>query len=203
MNGNHQNPTMHDHPQPAFCNAFCCNHSPENCCFTPPATIFCFGVQQMQHLLSQLADRYPDQEFQLVLQSGSTLVGRLTGELPDANPSLLTVKTGLGDAVTVPICAIAAVAVTGEGAYDTTITYLPAPCLMLPGCDAACDTAVRSYLPEGTTGVSVGLAGRTLATGTVVANQPGILVVAGDNGVRPVFISAGKVETMTKSKEPK
>ena len=69
----------------------------------------------------------------------------------------------------------------------------PAP----TGCDADCQAAIRDYLPEGTTNVSINAGGQTVGRGTVIRNEYGMLVLASANNSDPTFISTCKAEIIT------
>lgn len=97
----------------------------------------------------------------------------------------------------VSICRIAAVRVT-SAVYNETITYLPAPVPPDEGCGSDCQAAIRTYMPVGTTGVNINAGGQTVAQGTIIRNEYGVLVVVGPNNSDPTFVSTCKAEILNK-----
>lgn len=96
----------------------------------------------------------------------------------------------------VSVCRIAAVRIT-SATYNNDITYLSAPSPAPVGCGAECEASVRAYLPAGTTGVSIKAGGQTVAQGTVLRNEFGVLAVVGPNNSDPTFVSTCKAEILT------
>ena len=82
--------------------------------------------------------------------------------------------------------------------YNNAITYLPVPTPAPTGCGADCESAVRSYLPVGTTGAAIKAGGQTVAQGSVIKNEFGVLVLVGPNNSDPAFVSSCKAEILTK-----
>ena len=66
--------------------------------------------------------------------------------------------------------------------------------LVKPNCEAA----IRSYLPVGTTNVSINAGGQTVGQGTVLRDEYGIVVLANGNNSNPTFISTCKAEIITR-----
>ena len=93
----------------------------------------------------------------------------------------------------VSICCIASVRIT-SASYNYAITYLPVPVPPPTGCDADCEAAIRSYLPVGTTGVAINAGGQTVANGSIIRNEFGMVVVVGPNSSDPAFVSTCKAE---------
>jgi len=93
----------------------------------------------------------------------------------------------------VSICRIASVRIT-SASYNNAITYLPVPVPPPTGCDADCEAAIRSYLPVGTTGVAINAGGQTVANGSIIRNEFGMVVVVGPNNSDPAFVSTCKAE---------
>lgn len=97
----------------------------------------------------------------------------------------------------VSICRIASIRIT-SAVYNNAIVYLPGPDPSPEGCAAACQAAVRTYLPVGTAGVHIKAGGQTVAQGSVLRNEFGILVIVGANNSDPTFVSACKAEILSK-----
>lgn len=97
----------------------------------------------------------------------------------------------------VSICRIASVRIT-SATYNDAITFIPAPVPVPTGCAADCEAAVRSYLPVGTTGAAIKAGGQTVAQGTVLRNEFGMLVLVESKNSDPTFVSACKAEILTK-----
>ena len=76
----------------------------------------------------------------------------------------------------VSLCRIVSVRIT-SAKYNNDITYLPVPSPAPTGCGANCEAAIRAYLPAGTIGVSINAGGQTVAQGTVLRSEFGMLVV--------------------------
>lgn len=95
------------------------------------------------------------------------------------------------------LCRIAAVRIT-SATYNDAITYLSAPVPAPEGCGADCQNAMLAYLPAGTTGVDINAGGQTVAQGTVLQSQFGMLVLVGPNNSDPTFVSTCKAEIINK-----
>lgn len=95
------------------------------------------------------------------------------------------------------LCRIASITITSS-VYNDMITYLPAPTPLSTGCDANCEAAIRSYLPVGTTGVDINAGGQTVAQGTILRSEYGMVVVVGNNNSNPAFVSLCKAEIINK-----
>lgn len=95
------------------------------------------------------------------------------------------------------ICRIASITITSS-IYNENITYMPAPSPLPTGCDANCEAALRSYLPVGTPNVSINSGGQTVAQGSILKSEYGMVVVVGNNNSNPSFVSLCKAEIVTK-----
>lgn len=136
------------------------------------------------------------------MESGNNASGRAGSLLPgpNSNPNsgLLQLVNNQGSPQeAVSICRIVSVRIT-SAVYNNAITYLPAPVPAPEGCGKDCEAAVRSYLPVGTTGVDINSGGQTVAQGTVLKNEFGMLVVVGPNNSDPTFVSTCKAEILNK-----
>lgn len=67
------------------------------------------------------------------------------------------------------------------------------------GCDSNCESAIRSYLPVGTTAVDINAGGQTVAQGTILKSGYGMVVVVGNNNSDPTFVSLCKAEIINKA----
>ena len=128
----------------------------------------------------------------------SNASGRAGSLLPSPDYGLLQLTNAQGvPQEAVSICRIASVRIT-SAVYNEAITYLPAPVPAPTGCSAACENAVRSYLPVGTPGVDINAGGQTVGQGTVIRNEFAMVVLVGPNNSDPTFVSACKAEIITK-----
>lgn len=136
------------------------------------------------------------------MESGDNSSGRPGSLLPAPNSNPNAGLFQLVNAQGVPeeavsICRIAAVRIT-SATYNDAITYLPAPVPAPEGCGADCQNAIRSYLPAGATGVQIKAGGQTVAQGTVIASEYGMVTVVGPNNSDPTFVSTCKAEILNK-----
>ncbi len=92
---------------------------------------------------------------------------------------------------------IASITITSS-TYNDAITYLPAPTPQPTGCDSNCEEAQREYLPVRTTGVDINAGGQTVAQGTVIKSEYGMVVIVGNNNSNPAFVSLCKSEIINK-----
>lgn len=158
-------------------------------------------VQQMRNIIRQIIEYYPTDTITVVMDNGSRASGR-PGALfpaPNTNPnSGLFQLTDSQCAVlkAVSLSHIAAIKVLGAF-YNNAITYLSEPIPAPEGCAADCQAAVRSYLPVGTACVSIDSGGQTVAQGSVLKNEYGILVLTGPDNTEPSFISSCKADMIT------
>ena len=171
---------------------------------TGPASVSigCTCVEQMRNLIRQLIQLYPTENVIVSMESGNNASGRLGSLLPgpntNPNAGLLQLVNAQGVAQeALSLCRIAAIRLT-SATYNNAITYLPAPVPAPTGCDADCEAAVRSDLPVGTTSVSINAGGQTVANGTVLRNEFGLVVITGHNSCNPAFVSTCKTEIITK-----
>lgn len=162
----------------------------------------CACVAQMRNLLLQIIALYPTDNIIVSMESGNTASGRpgalLPGPATNPNSGLLQLVNTQGvPQEAVSLCRIAAVRIT-SATYNNAITYLPVPTPAPTGCGADCESAVRSYLPVGTTGAAIKAGGQTVAQGSVIKNEFGVLVLVGPNNSDPTFVSSCKAEILTK-----
>ena len=149
----------------------------------------------MRNVLQQLIQLYPNDNAVVAMDSGNNSSGRLGSLLPAGpNAGLLQLVNSQGvPQEAVSICRIASVRIT-SASYNNAITYLPVPVPPPTGCDADCEAAIRSYLPVGTTGVAINAGGQTVAHGSIIRNEFGMVVVVGPNSSDPAFVSTCKAE---------
>ncbi len=156
----------------------------------------------MRNVLQQIISLYPNDNIIVAMESGDNVSGRPGSLLPapniNPNSGLFQIVNNQGvPQEAVSICRIVSVRIT-SATYDETITYLPAPVPAPEGCGADCQNAVRQYLPAGTSGVSIKAGGQTVAQGTVLINEFGMLVLVGANESDPTFVSTCKAEILNK-----
>lgn len=156
----------------------------------------------MRNVLAQIIALYPNDNVVVSMESGDNVSGRPGSLLPppnnNPNAGLFQLVNNQGvPQEAVSLCRIAAVRIT-SATYNNTISYLPTPTPPLEGCGADCQNAIRSYLPVGTTNVTIKAGGQNVATGDVLINQFGILVVVGSNNSDPTFVSTCKAEVLNK-----
>lgn len=162
----------------------------------------CFCVDQMRNVIQQIITLYPNDNLIVAMESGNNASGRPGSLLPgpDGNPNsgLFQLVNNQGTPEeAVSICRIASITITSS-TYDDNITYLPAPDPTPTGCDANCEFALRSYLPVGTTSVDINAGGQTVAQGTIIKSEYGMVVVVGPNNSNPAFVSLCKAEIVNK-----
>ena len=168
----------------------------------PGNAVECFCVAQMRNLLRQLITLYPSDNLIITTESGNTASGRPGALLPapntNPNAGLFQLVNNQGaPQEAVSLCRITAVRVT-SATYNNAIAYLPAPTPPLEGCGADCQNAIRAYLPVGTAGVSVKAGNKTVAQGTVLKSEYGMLAIVGPNNSDPTFVSTCKAEILDK-----
>ena len=152
----------------------------------------------MRNVLSQIIQLYPTSTIIVSMESGDNVSGRAGSLLPppnnNPNAGLLQLINNQGvPQEAVSLCRIAAVRIT-SATYNNAITYLPTPVPAPEGCGADCQNAIRAYLPVGTPSVDIKAGGQTVAQGTVIANEFGMVVLVGPNNSDPSFVSTCKAE---------
>lgn len=165
-------------------------------------TTSCFCVDQMRNIIQQIITLYPSDNLIIAMESGNNASGRAGSLLPAPNNNPNSGIFQLVNAQGVPeeavsICRIASIRITSS-TYNENITYLPAPNPLPTGCDANCEAAIRSYLPVGTDNVDINAGGQTVAQGTILKSEYGMVVVVGNNNSDPTFVSLCKAEIINK-----
>lgn len=162
----------------------------------------CFCVDQMRNIIQQIITLYPNDNLTIAMESGNNVSGRPGSLLPgpDNNPTSgifqLVNNQGIPEEA-VSVCRIASITITSS-TYNEAITYLPAPVPSPTGCDANCEAASRAYLPAGTPSVDINAGGQTVAQGTVLRSEYGMVVIVGNNNSNPAFVSLCKAEILNK-----
>ncbi|MCI9274390.1 MAG: hypothetical protein HFE39_10635 [Clostridiales bacterium] len=156
----------------------------------------------MRNLIRQIITLYPNDTIIVAMESGNNVSGRPGSLLPppntNPNAGLFQLVNNQGvPQEAVSICRIASIRVT-SATYNNAITYLPAPVPAPEGCGADCENAIRQYLPVGTKGVAIKAGGQTVAQGTVLRSEFGMVVLVGSNNSDPTFVSTCKAEIITK-----
>lgn len=162
----------------------------------------CFCVDQMRNIIQQIITLYPNDNLIIAMESGNNASGRPGSLLPgpnnNPNSGIFQLVNNQGNPEeAVSICRIASITITSS-TYNEAITYLPAPTPTPTGCDSNCEAAARSYLPVGTTGVDINAGGQTVAQGTIIRSEFGMVVVVGPNNSNPAFVSLCKAEIINK-----
>jgi len=162
----------------------------------------CFCVDQMRNIIEQIIALYPDDNLVVAMESGNNASGRPGSLLPGPNDNPSSGLFQLVNAQGVPeealsLCRIASITVTSS-VYNEAITYLQAPTPTPTGCDSNCEAAIRSYLPVGTASVDINSGGQTVAQGTVLRSEYGMVVLVGNNNSNPAFVSLCKAEIINK-----
>jgi len=162
----------------------------------------CFCVDQMRNIIQQIITLYPNDNLIIAMESGNNVSGRPGSLLPGPNNNptsgifQLVNNQGTPEEA-VSICRIAAITITSS-TYNDAITYLPAPTPTPEGCDANCEAAARAYLPVGTPSVDINAGGQTVAQGSVLRSEYGMVVIVGNNNSNPAFVSLCKAEILNK-----
>ncbi len=162
----------------------------------------CNCINQMRNIIQQIITLYPNDNLIVAMESGNNASGRAGTLLPGPNNNPDSGIFQLINAQGVPqegisLCRIASITITSS-TYNDNITYLPAPSPLPTGCDATCEATIRSYLPVGTTGVSINAGGQTVAQGTILKSEYGMVVLVENNNANPSFVSLCKTEIITK-----
>ncbi len=162
----------------------------------------CFCVDQMRNIIQQIITLYPNDNLIVAMESGNNASGRPGSLLPapnnNPNSGLFQLINNQGiPEEAISICRIASITITSS-TYNNAITFLPAPNPISPGCDANCENAIRSYLPVGTPNVDINAGGQTVAQGTILKSEYGMVVVVGNNNSNPTFVSLCKAEIINK-----
>lgn len=165
-------------------------------------TTTCSCVNQMRNVIQQLQVLYPNTNLIVSMESGNNVSGRIGSLIPgpnnNPNSGLLELVNNQGiPQEAISLCRIAAIRLTSE-TYNDAITYLPTPDPLPTGCDTNCEEAIRTYLPINTPNVSIQAGSRTVATGSVLKNEFGMVVIVGPNNNDPTFVSLCKAEIITK-----
>lgn len=162
----------------------------------------CFCVDQMRNIIQQIITLYPNDTLIIAMESGNNVSGRPGSLLPGPNNNptsgifqLVNIQGTPEEAVS--ICRIASITITSS-TYNDAITYLPAPTPTPTGCDANCEAAARAYLPAGTPSVDINAGGQTVAQGSVLRSEYGIVVIVGNDNSNPAFVSLCKAEILNK-----
>lgn len=163
----------------------------------------CFCVDQMRNVIQQIITLYPNDNLIIAMESGNNASGRpgslLPGPNDNPNSGLFQLVNNQGvPEEAISLCRIASITITSS-TYNDAITYLPAPVPTPTGCDSNCEAAIRSYLPVGTTAVDINAGGQTVAQGTILRSEYGMVVVVGNNNSNPAFVSLCKAEIINKA----
>ena len=162
----------------------------------------CFCVDQMRNIIRQIITLYPADTLIVAMESGNNVSGRPGSLLPapntNPNSGLFQLINSQGTPEeAVSICRIASITLTSS-TYNDNITYLPAPTTTPAGCDSNCEAASRSYLPVGTASVNIKAGGQTVAKGTILKSEYGMVVIVGNDNSNPSFVSLCKAEILNK-----
>lgn len=156
----------------------------------------------MRNVIQQIIELYPNDNLVIAMESGNNVSG-IAGSLlpppnnnPDSGLFQLVNNQGVPQEA-VSLCRIAAIRVTSS-TYNDDITYLPAPSPIPEGCDTDCVNAITQYLPVNTPSVDINAGGQTVAQGTVIRSEFGMIVVVGPNNSNPTFVSSCKAEILNK-----
>ncbi len=156
----------------------------------------------MRNIIQQIITLYPNDNLIIAMESGNNTSGRAGSLLPgpnnNPNSGLFQLVNAQGTPEeAVSLCRIASITITSS-VYNDAITYLPTPTPLPVGCDANCEAAIRSYLPAGTPSVDINAGGQTVAQGTILRSEYGMVVVVGNNNSNPTFVSLCKAEIINK-----
>lgn len=174
----------------------CCHPHKEDC-----VSADCACFLQMRNILQQLITLCPNASATVTLLDGTVHTGRLNSLYPSVNPGLLLLANS-SDIVqeAIPICQIAAVSITCMTCQ--ALEYLPAPEHVDFCCGFECQSALRCYLPIGTTNVILLRNGVSLASGTISANEFGLIAVATETASCPctttTFVSLCAISSVTR-----
>ena len=154
----------------------------------------------MRNIIEQIIELYPNDTLVIAMESGNNVSGRAGNLMPNSNAvgGLFQLVNNEGKIEEIiSICKIVSITIT-SGIYDDSITYLNVPTPIPTGCDSDCESAIRTYLPVETKSVSIKAGGQTVATGTVLKSEYGMVVIVGNNNRNPAFVSLCKTEIIKK-----
>ncbi len=152
----------------------------------------CFCIKQMKNILNQIINMYSNSTFVVTLENGSEASGRPTGLLPSSeNAGLLRLLDSQRRTTNVvSICKIASIKISNVS-YNNNINFLYDT--STGGCCSDCQNAIEGYLTVGTRNVSIKAGGKQVASGTVLKDEDGMVVIQ-DNPNDLYFISTCKIE---------
>lgn len=170
------------------------------------AGIYCYGQQQVAHIIDQLITLYPGQPASIYLERVATISNVVPQALytaPDAQTPSAVVFLQDTTYITIPLDSITAISL-GNVPYNPDITYLPTPDRMPNSCINDKLVAVHAAVQVGSEqNVAVGV--NTSFTATVIQNHIGIIVL-GDTSTTPpqspVFVAANGVRFIGASSPP-
>lgn len=141
-------------------------------------TTGCGCINQMRNIIEQIITLYPNSNLFITLSGGDAIIGRAVALISGStgNPGVLEIaNTNLPEQY-ISLCSIDTIRIDNV-TYNDAITYLPTPTPAPTGCQADCEAAIRSIAPVGTTGVSIISNTQISATGTVIRNEYGMIVL--------------------------
>ncbi len=161
---------------------------------SPANSASCACMEQMRNILQQLMTFYPNNTMLITLESGDAVVGR-PGSVrlgPNGRTGVFEVITAQNLSQFLPICSIDSILIN-NAVYNDAIVYLPQAVPAPTDCCADCEAVIRSLLPVGAD-VSIVTNTQTASSGTVIRNEPGMLVLADEENSSLSFVSICKID---------
>lgn len=155
----------------------------------------------MRNIIEQIIALYPNDNLIIAMESGNNVSGRPGSVFPgpNSNPNAglfqLVNNQGTPEEA-ISICRIASITITSS-AYNENITFLPVTPVN-EDCSSNCESSIRQYLPVGTANVDINSGGQTVAQGTVLKSEFGMVVIVENNNSNPAFVSLCKAEIINK-----
>lgn len=167
--------------------------------------IECFAQQQYANLVEQLITYYP--------ATAATLFMERQASISNAVPFSVYTPTGMDDPglvtfqqgtnyINTQIPFITAISMSTV-AYNDDITYLPPPSPMPDTCAASRLTSLRNIAPVGSS-VTIATGPTTNASGTVIANEIGVIVLgdASTPPLAPIFLYSPQIRYIVTGAPP-
>jgi len=158
----------------------------------------CYCVEQMTNIIEQIRRLYPDSQLFITLDGGDAVIGT-PGEItlgPNGKSGIFELITSQGDIrQLISICSIDTITIN-SATYNEAITYLPEPNLLQTDCCSDCTDTIRDALPVGTEGVSIVTNDQLTSQGTVIVNEPGMIVLENTERNNITFVSPCRIDVM-------
>ena len=182
------------------CQPYCCLGRPGPVGPTGPAgppfelndTLTCFCKTQMIHIIEQLIEIYPNNNFIIYTNTWFSVTGKpryLYKSEEGSNSGLFVVEDEEGTLGSVSINSITAIKPGSGSTYPDSITYLTPEFPLTSGCDTNQITAIHDTVQESSNLITVYTPVLLEIKGNVIKNKYGMIVMISAKDNLPVFIS--------------